>query len=221
MKRSSNSAVLSLTLFLTTMLALLMIVQKADAQGEVVLRVIGGESQDYVDEDGNTWLDGDLQAYDENGWGGYLGDAPPSTTAGQANDVVDNETEYDDFLFKNVVHGLNERTYGFNLESGEYTVTFLFSEHWSATRGFSVKIDGEYVLENYVTVGPDHTPVVERIEGVSVAGDYMEIYWESAPDTGAGDLNPIFSAIEIIQVRTPVNSISKLATTWGRVKNSF
>ena len=187
------------------------------AADDVILRIIGGESKDYKDQDGNTWLDGDLQAYDKNGWGGYLAGGAPSTTVGQNNNVAKNETKYDDFLFKNCTHGLNQRTYRFNLKNGEYIVNFLFCEHWAGMRGFSIKIDGDYVLENYTLIGPDHIAIVEQVEGVQVTQGYIDIYWESAPATGAADQNPIFSAIEIIQVM-PVNPLSKLATTWAELK---
>jgi len=183
-----------------------------------VIRVLGGESQDYTDTDGNIWVDADLQAYDESGWGGYLGDSPPSTTAGQDNAIAANDTGYDDFLFKNCTHGLNERTYRFNLENVECTVNFLFGEHWASTRGFSIKINEDYVLQDYTLVGPDHTAVVESIGGIQVTQGYIDIYWESAPATGAPDQNPIFSAIEIVQGTTPVNPAGKLATTWGQIK---
>jgi hypothetical protein len=196
----------------------LTMVQKAAAD-EVVIRVIGGESKDYKDKDGNVWFDGDKQAYDKNGWGGYLGGNPPSTTVGQNNAVAKNETRYDDFLFKNCTHGLNGRTYRFNLKNGEYIVNFLFCEHWASKRGFSIKINGNYVLENYTLQGPDHTAIVEQVEGIKVTQGYIDIYWESAPATGAPDQNPIFSAIEIVQVTTPVNPLLKLSTTWGWIKS--
>jgi hypothetical protein len=212
--------IFSPTLFLAIVIALLMTAQRTNAQEEVVIRVIGGESRDYEDEDGDIWFDADLQAYDEGGWGGYLGGAP-ATTVGQGNVVTKNETEYDDLLFENCTHTLNTKTYRFNLENGEYIVNFLFCEHWAGKRGFSIKIEGNYVLENYTLTGPDHTAVVERIEGIQVTKGYMDIYWESAPATGAPDQNPIFSAIEIIRVAAPVNSISELSTTWGSVKNTF
>ena len=207
--------IFSLLLFLTMTIGFS--IANAD---EVVLRIIGGESRDYQDEDGNLWLDGDLQAYNEEGWGGYLG-GPPATTVGGANPVVENETGYDDLLFVNCTHSLNGKTYKFNLENGEYIVNFLFCEHWAAERGFSIKIQGEYVLENYTLTGPDHVAVVERVEGVQVTEGFMDIYWESAPETGAADQNPIFSAIEILQVTMPVKPISKLSATWGSIKNGF
>jgi hypothetical protein len=200
--------------------ALLMTIQKTYA-AETVIRVIGGESKDYKDVDGNVWFDGDLQAYDKNGWGGYLGDAPPATTAGQVNVVAQNKTKYDSFLFRNCTHSLNTRTYRFNLKNGEYIVNFLFCEHWAAKRGFSIKIEGEYVLQNYILVGPDHTAIVEQIEGIKAINGYIDIYWESAPATGAADQNPIFSAIEIVQSGLSVESISRLSTTWGNIKSAI
>jgi hypothetical protein len=206
------------SLFSFIVVSLMFVFQSA--ADDVILRVIGGESKDYEDQDGNTWLDGDKQAYDKNGWGGYLAGGPPSTTVGQNNNVAKNETKYDDFLFKNCTHGLNGRTYRFNLKTGEYIVNLLFCEHWAGKRGFSIKIDGDYVLENYTLIGPDHTAIVESIEGIKVTQGYIDIYWESAPATGAPDQNPIFSAIEIIQMMNPVNPLLKLTTTWAELKST-
>lgn len=216
MRTCTNLAILLVVSFLLTISMNLPIIAADD-----VIRVLGGESKDYKDQDGNTWLDGDKQAYDENGWGGYLGGNPPSTTVGQNNAVAENETGYDDFLFKNCTHGLNGRTYRFNLKTGEYIVNFLFCEHWAGKRGFSIKIDKAYVLENYTLTGPDHTAIVERIDSIKVTKGYIDIYWESAPATGAADQNPIFSAIEIVRVTTPVNPLSKLSTTWANIKSGF
>jgi hypothetical protein len=46
----------------------------------------------------------------------------------------------------------------------------------------------------------------------------MDIYWESAPATGAPDQNPIFNAIEIVRMTAPVNPILKLSTSWAKIK---
>lgn len=214
-----NLLILLVAFVFGTIAISLTMVQKV-AANEVVTRVIGGESKDYKDKNGNIWFDGDLQSYDSKGWGGYLG-AAPCSTVGQKNVVAKNKTEYDDFLFENCTHCLNGKTYKFNLKNGEYIVNFLFCEHWSGKRGFSIKIDGNYVLENYTLTGPDHTAVVESIEGIKVTQGYLDISWESAPATGAPDQNPIFSAIEIVRMASPIKSQLKLITTWASIKHQY
>ena len=90
---------------------------------------------------------------------------------------------------------------------GMFTVTYLVGEHWSPNnRGFDIIIEDEIVEEEYVTPGNNEIDII-RYEGIEVKDKIMSLEFAGNPKTGAGDLNAMFSGIE-------------LTTTWGALKDN-
>jgi hypothetical protein len=102
---------------------------------------------------------------------------------------------------------------------GMFTVTYLVGEHWSPkNRGFDIIIEDEIVEEEYVTPGQNEIDI-KRYEGIEVKDKVMSFEFAGNPKTGAGDLNAMFSGIEVIPALA-VDPKQKLATTWGALKGS-
>lgn len=105
-----------------------------------------------------------------------------------------------------------------NTGKGTFTVTYLVGEHWSPNnRGFDIIIEDEIVEEEYVTPG-NHEIDIKRYEGIEVKDDVMNLEFAGNPATGAGDLNAMFSGIEVIPALA-VDPKQKVTTTWGALKS--
>ena len=105
-----------------------------------------------------------------------------------------------------------------NTGKGLFNVTYLVGEHWSPNnRGFDIIIEDEIVEEEYVTPGKDEIDI-KRYEGIEVKDKVMSLEFAGNPDTGKGDLNAMFSGIEVVPALA-VDPKQKVTTTWGMLKS--
>ena len=58
---------------------------------------------------------------------------------------------------------------------------------------------------------------IKQYEGIEVKDKVMSLVFAGNPKTGKGDLNAMFSGIEVIPALA-VDPQQKLATTWGALK---
>ena len=111
--------------------------------------------------------------------------------------------------------------YQFKTGDGTFDVTYLVGEHWSPNnRGFDIVIEGEVVEALYVTPGQDEIDI-KLYAGIEVTDGTLDFDFAGNEETGAGDLNAMFSALEVLPaVSTAVDAKAKLATTWGALKGN-
>ncbi|RKU18206.1 hypothetical protein C6503_10055 [Candidatus Poribacteria bacterium] len=64
----------------------------------------------------------------------------------------------------------------------------------------------------------NHEIDIKRYEGIEVKDKVMSLEFAGNPDTGAGDLNAMFSGIEVVPALA-VDPQQKLTTTWGTLKS--
>ena len=190
-----------------------------DAQPAEEIRVWGGKVEDFKDSDGRVWHGGQNEKKD---WGGWIEKLP--RVAEVRNLTKDAEKlakkeGYDTDLFYAVSWAQFPDVVKMDLNTGKglFNVTYLVGEHWSPNnRGFDIIIEGEIVEEEYVTPGKDEIDI-KRYEGIEVKDKVMNLEFAGNPDTGAGDLNAMFSGIEVIPALA-VDPQQKLTTTWGALK---
>lgn len=182
-----------------------------------MFRVRGGIDADFKDKAGNVWFAGQKE-YKKDTLGGWVGTKPQTAAGGK---VVNNKTGYDDALFLSVSWQANPGTVKWDVNTGKGTfkVVYLVGEHWSPkNRGFDIIIEGKTAKEAYVTPGQDEVDLL-TFEGVTVSDEVMSFEFKGNPKTAKGDLNPMFSALEITQLSAvAVEPKSKLTTTWGDIK---
>ena len=191
-----------------------------DAQPAEEIRVWGGKVEDFKDSDGRVWHGGQNEKKD---WGGWIEKLP--RVAEVRNLTKDAEKlakkeGYDTDLFYAVSWAAFPDTVKMDLNTGKgiFNVTYLVGEHWSPNnRGFDIIIEDEIVEEEYVTPGKDEIDI-KRYEGIEVKDKVMSLEFAGNPKTGAGDLNAMFSGIEVIPALA-VDPKQKLATTWGMLKS--
>ncbi|MCY4403891.1 MAG: hypothetical protein OXD54_15100 [Candidatus Poribacteria bacterium] len=186
-------------------------------------RVRGGKADDFTDSQGRVWHG----AQQENqAWGGWIELAP--RTAEVANLTADAQTQaeeagYDVELFYAVSWAQFPATvkYQFVTGNGVFDVTYLVGEHWSPNnRGFDIIIEDEVVEPLYVTPGRDEIDI-KTYEGIEVNDGTLDFDFAGNEDTGAGDLNAMFSALEAVKsAGTAVDPKAKLTTTWGALKGN-
>ena len=111
--------------------------------------------------------------------------------------------------------------YQFKTGDGVFDVTYLVGEHWSPNnRGFDIFIEEENVEPLYVTPGKDEIDI-KTYSGIEVSDGTLDFNFAGNAETGAGDLNAMFSALEVVpSVSTAVDPKAKLTTTWGALKNT-
>ena len=190
-----------------------------DAQPAEEIRVWGGKTEDFKDSDGRVWHGGQNEKKD---WGGWIEKLP--RTAEVQNLTKDAEKlakkeGYDVELFYAVSWAQFPDVVKMDLNTGKgvFNVNYLVGEHWSPNnRGFDIIIEDEIVEEEYVTPGKDEIDI-KRYEGIEVKDKVMSLEFAGNPDTGAGDLNAMFSGIEVIPALA-VDPKQKLTTTWGALK---
>ena len=190
-----------------------------DAQPAEEIRVWGGKVEDFKDSDGRVWHGGQNEKKD---WGGWIEKLP--RVAEVRNLTKDAEKlakkeGYDAELFYAVSWAAFPDVVKMDLNTGKgiFNVTYLVGEHWSPNnRGFDIIIEDEIVEEEYVTPG-NHEIDIKRYEGIEVKDKVMSLEFAGNPDTGAGDLNAMFSGIEVIPALA-VDPQQKLTTTWGALK---
>ena len=210
------------SLFLTVLLtvfAALMIPQNAQSAEEI--RVWGGKVEDFKDSKGRIWHGGQNE---KEAWGGWI-DLQPRIAEVQnltkdAQKLAKKEG-YDEEIFYTVSWAKFPDVVKMDLKTGKgtFNVTYLVGEHWSPNnRGYDIIIEDEIVEEQYVTPGKDEIDI-KRYEGIEVKDKVMSLEFAGNPKTGKGDLNAMFSGIEVIPA-LPVDPKQKLATTWGALKGS-
>ena len=209
------------SLFLVVLLAVfvaVMIVHDANAAEEI--RVWGGKAEDFKDSDGRVWHGGQNE---KEAWGGWV-DLLPRTAEVRnlTNDAkkLAKKEGYDEELFYAVSWAKFPDTVKVDLNTGKgtFTVTYLVGEHWSPNnRGFDIIIEDEIVEEEYVTPGKDEIDI-KRYEGIEVKDKVMNLEFAGNQKTGKGDLNAMFSGIEVIPALA-VDPKQKLASTWGALKS--
>ncbi len=191
-----------------------------DAVPAEEIRVWGGKVEDFKDSDGRVWHGGQNE---KEAWGGWIEKLPRVAEVQQLTKDAEKLAKaegYDNELFYAVSWAQFPDTVKMDLNTGKgtFTVTYLVGEHWSPNnRGFDIIIEDEIVEEEYVTPG-NHEIDIKRYEGIEVKDDVMNLEFAGNPATGAGDLNAMFSGIEVIPALA-VDPKAKLTTTWGALKS--
>ena len=190
-----------------------------DVRSAEDIRVWGGKLEDFKDSDGRIWHGGQNE---KEKWGGWI-DLQPRIAevrnlTKDAQKLAKKEG-YDEELFYAVSWAKFPDVVKMDLNTGKgtFNVTYLVGEHWSPNnRGFDIIIEEEIVEPLYVTPGKDEIDI-KRYEGIEVKDKVMSLEFAGNNKTGKGDLNAMFSAIEVIPALA-VDPKQKLATTWGALK---
>ena len=190
-----------------------------DAGSAEEIRVWGGKLEDFKDSDGRIWHGGQNE---KEKWGGWI-DLQPRIAevrnlTKDAQKLAKKEG-YDEELFYAVSWAKFPDVVKMDLNTGKgiFNVTYLVGEHWSPNnRGFDIIIEDEIVEPLYVTPGKDEIDI-KRYEGIEVKDKVMSLEFAGNNKTGKGDLNAMFSGIEVIPALA-VDPKQKLATTWGALK---
>ena len=186
-------------------------------------RVWGGKTEDFTDSQGRVWYG----AQQENqAWGGWIEKLPriaevATLTADAQAQAAD--AGYDVELFYAVSWAQFPDTvkYQFKTGDGVFDVTYLVGEHWSPNnRGFDIFIEEENVEPLYVTPGKDEIDI-KTYPSIEVSDGTLDFHFAGNADTGAGDLNAMFSALEVVPAaNTAVDAKAKLTTIWGALKGN-
>ena len=185
------------------------------------IRVWGGKLEDFKDSDGRVWHGGQNEKKDWGGWVEKLPRTAEVVALTKDAEKLAKAEGYDKELFYAVSWAQFPDVVKMDLNTGKgmFTVTYLVGEHWSPNnRGFDIIIEDEIVEEEYVTPGQNEIDII-RYEGIEVKDKVMSLEFAGNPKTGAGDLNAMFSGIEVIPVLA-VDPKQKLATTWGALKGA-
>ena len=186
------------------------------------IRVWGGTAADHKDGKGRKWYGAQK---DKQDWGGWVKQLPQTASA-QGNpltpdaDKLRKKHGYDEELFFHVSWAANPATvkYEFKTGKGVFDVTYMVREHWSPNnRGYDIIIEGDIVEELYVTPGRSEIDIM-TYEGIEVKDGELDFECIGNPKTGKGDLNPMFSALEIVPSKLAVDAQKKLTTFWGYIK---
>jgi len=186
-------------------------------------RVRGGKVDDFTDSKGRVWR-GAQQA--DQAWGGWIEAAPRTAEVANLTDEAKaqaQEAGYDIELFYAVSWAQFPDTvkYQFKTGDGVFDVTYLVGEHWSPNdRGFDIFIEEDNVEPLYVTPGKDEIDI-KTYSGIEVSDGTLDLHFAGNAETGAGDLNAMFSALEVVPAAsTAVDPKTKLTTTWGALKDN-
>ncbi len=186
-------------------------------------RVKGGTADDFTDSQGRVWYG--AQQEDQT-WGGWIEKAPRVANVDNLTADAQAQAEaagYDVELFYAVSWAQFPDTvkYQFKTGDGTFDVTYLVGEHWSPNnRGFDIFIEEENVEPLYVTPGQDEIDI-KVYPNIQVSDGTLDFNFAGNADTGAGDLNAMFSALEVVpSLSTAVDAKAKLTTTWGALKGS-
>lgn len=186
-------------------------------------RVKGGTADDYTDSKGRVW-NGAQQ--EDQAWGGWIEKLPRTAEVKTLTADAQAQAEaagYDVELFYAVSWAQFPDTvkYQFKTGNGVFDVTYLVGEHWSPNnRGFDIFIEEENVEPLYVTPGKDEIDI-KTYEAIEVSDGTLDLHFAGNAETGAGDLNAMFSALEVVPaVSTAVDAQGKLTTTWGALKSN-
>ena len=186
-------------------------------------RVRGGKVDDFTDSKGRVWR-GAQQA--DQAWGGWIEKLPNVAEVANLTEGAKaqaQEAGYDIELFYAVSWAAFPDTvkYQFKTGNGSFDVTYLVGEHWSPNnRGFDIIIEDEIVEPLYVTPGRDEIDI-KKYEAIEVTDGTLDFNFAGNAETGKGDLNAMFSALEAVpSTSTAVDAKAKLTTTWGALKNN-
>ena len=191
-----------------------------DASTAEEIRVWGGKVEDLKDSDGRIWHGGQNE---KEAWGGWIELLPRTAEVRNlTNDAkkLAKKEGYDEELFYAVSWASFPDVVKVDLNTGKgtFNVTYLVGEHWSPNnRGYDIIIEDEVVEPLYVTPGKDEIDI-KRYEGIEVKDKVMSLEFAGNQKTGKGDLNAMFSGIEVIPALA-VDPKQKLATTWGLLKS--
>lgn len=184
-------------------------------------RVWGGKTDDFTDSQGRVWK-GAQQA--DQSWGGWIEKEPRVAEVKNLTEDAQAQAKdagYDVDLFYAVSWAQFPDTikYQFKTGDGTFDLTYLVGEHWSPNnRGFDIFIEEENVEPLYVTPGKDEIDI-KMYSGIEVSDGTLDINLAGNGETGAGDLNAMFSALEVVPaVSTAVDPKQKVTTTWGALK---
>ena len=186
------------------------------------IRVWGGTAADNKDKKGRKWYGAQK---DKQDWGGWVKQLPQTASA-QGTPLTDDADKlrkkhgYDEELFFHVSWAANPATvkYEFKTGKGVFDVTYMVREHWSPNnRGYDIIIEGDVVEELYVTPGRSEIDIM-TYEGIEVKDGELDFECIGNPKTDKGDLNPMFSALEIVPSKLAVDAQKKLTTFWGYIK---
>ena len=186
-------------------------------------RVWGGKTDDFTDSQGRVW-NGAQQT--DQAWGGWIETEPriaevTTLTADAQAQAAD--AGYDVELFYAVSWARFPDTvkYQFKTGDGVFDVTYLVGEHWSPNnRGFDIFIEEDNVEPLYVTPGKDEIDI-KMYPGIEVSDGTLDLHFAGNAETGASDLNAMFSALEVVPAAsTAVDPKAKLTTTWGALKGN-
>ena len=186
------------------------------------IRVWGGTAADHKDGKGRKWYGAQK---DKQDWGGWVKQLPQTASA-QGTPLTDDADKlrkkhgYDEELFFHVSWAANPATvkYEFKTGKGVFDVTYMVREHWSPNnRGYDIIIEGDVVEELYVTPGWSEIDII-TYEGIEVKDGELDLECIGNPKTGKGDLNPMFSALEILPSKLAVDAQKKQTTFWGYIK---
>ena len=186
-------------------------------------RVWGGKTDDFTDSQGRVWR-GAQQA--DQSWGGWIEKEPrvaevKTLTADAQAQAADAGYDVDLFYAVSWAQFPDTVKYQFKTGNGTFDVTYLVGEHWSPNnRGFDIFIEEENVEPLYVTPGKDEIDI-KTYPGIEVSDGTLDLNLAGNGETGAGDLNAMFSALEVVPaVSTDVDPKAKLTTTWGALKDT-
>ncbi len=186
-------------------------------------RVWGGKTDDFTDSQGRVWR-GAQQA--DQSWGGWIEKEPrvaevKTLTADAQAQAKDAGYDVDLFYAVSWAQFPDTVKYQFKTGNGTFDVTYLVGEHWSPNnRGFDIFIEEENVEPLYVTPGKDEIDI-KTYPGIEVSDGTLDLNLAGNGETGAGDLNAMFSALEVVPaLSTDVDPKQKLTTTWGALKDT-
>ncbi len=183
-------------------------------------RVRGGKADDFEDPDGRIWFGAQKN---NEAWGGWVELLPRTAEVATLTADARQKAEdagYAEELFYAVSWAQFPETikYQLNTGNGFFDVTYLVGEHWSPNnRGYDIFIEDKNVLPLYVTPGMNEIDI-QKFEAVEVKDEVMDFHFAGNPDTGKGDLNAMFSALEVVPSARAVKPADKLAITWGKLK---
>ena len=185
-------------------------------------RVWGGKTDDFTDSQGRVWR-GAQQA--DQSWGGWIEKEPRTAEVKELTDDAQAQAEaagYDVDLFYAVSWAQFPDTvkYQFKTGNGTFDVTYLVGEHWSPeNRGFDIFIEEGECRAALRYTGQDEIDI-KTYSGIEVSDGTLDLNLAGNGETGAGDLNAMFSALEVVPaVSTDVDPKAKLTTTWGALKD--
>jgi hypothetical protein len=213
MKRKSL-LILTLAVFLT-------VLQTQQVISKEEFRVRGGRADDFKDSKGRIWY-GAQQT--KQAWGGWIEQLPQTAEVAQLTDDAKKKAKaagYDEAIFYAVSWAAFPVTvkYQINTGNGLFDVTYLVGEHWSPNnRGYDIFIEEKNVQPLYVTPGNNEIDI-KKYDGIEVKDKVMDFHFAGNPKTGKGDLNAMFSGLEVIPSAKAVDPKQKLTTTWGEIKN--